>query len=101
MRTGKGKKEKRTKKAGFLTKLILMALLIYAGLSLYRIQDQIQSAKLQQQEISTQVAALQQKNAALAADIADSDNPEKLQEVARDKLGMVMPGEKVFYDVSN
>ena len=101
MRTGKGTKEKKTKKAGFLTKIVLVVLLVYAGVSLYTIQNQIRSAKTEQEKLAAQVDTLRRENDSLASDIADSDNPEKLQDVARSELGMVMPGERVFYDVSN
>lgn len=101
MRTGKGTKEKKTKKAGFLTKIVLVVLLVYAGVSLYTIQNQIRSAKDEQEKLAAQVDTLRHENDSLASDIADSDDPEKLRDVARSELGMVMPGERVFYDVSN
>lgn len=101
MRTGKGTKEKKTKKAGFLTKVVLVVLLVYAGISLYTIQNQIQSAKDEQTKLASQVDTLRRENDSLSADIADSGNSQKLQDVARSQLGMVMPGERVFYDVSN
>ena len=101
MRTEKGTKEKKTKKAGFLTKIVLVVLLVYAGMSLYTIQNQIRSAKDEQEKLAAQVDTLRRENDSLTSDIASSDNPEKLQDVARSELGMVMPGERVFYDVSN
>jgi len=101
LRTEKGTKEKKTKKAGFLTKIVLVVLLVYAGMSLYTIQNQIRSAKDEQEKLAVQVDTLRRENDSLASDIADSNNPEKLQDVARSELGMVMPGERVFYDVSN
>ncbi len=101
MRTEKGTKEKKTKKAGFLTKIVLVVLLVYAGMSLYTIQNQIRSAKDEQEKLAAQVDTLRRENDSLTSDIADSNNPEKLQDVARSELGMVMPGERVFYDVSN
>ncbi|MEA4814761.1 MAG: cell division protein FtsL [Oscillospiraceae bacterium] len=101
MRTEKGTKEKKTKKAGFLTKIVLVVLLVYAGVSLYTIQNQIRSAKDEQEKLAAQVDTLRRENDSLASDIADSGDPEKLRDVARSELGMVMPGERVFYDVSN
>ena len=38
---------------------------------------------------------------ALAEDIENGASQEQMEEIARDELGMVAPGEKVFYDVSN
>ena len=42
------------------------------------------------------VAAQRQENAALEADIAAGPTDEKLEEIARDELGLVKPGEYVF-----
>ena len=42
-----------------------------------------------------------QENDALASALEKADDPEFLQELARDQLGYVTPGEKTFYDVSN
>ena len=38
----------------------------------------------------------QAENDALRADIADGGSQEKKEEIARDELGMVAPGERVF-----
>ena len=84
--------------AGILVKLVLIALMIYAGVTLYQLQDQIQTAEAQKAQLSAQVQSLADENSALRADIAAADDPEKLEEIARDKLGMVKSGEKVFYD---
>ena len=90
----------RSGAAGILVKLVLIALMIYAGITLYNLQGLIQAAEAQQSQLSAQVQSLEDKNSALRADIAAADDPEKLEEIARDKLGMVKSGEKVFYDTS-
>jgi cell division protein FtsB len=43
-----------------------------------------------------QVDEKKQENAALAADLAEGPTDEKLQDIARDELGYVKPGEYVF-----
>ena len=89
---------KRSGVAGILVKLVLIALLIYAGVTLYNLQQQIQSAKEQETQLTAQVQDLEDRNSALRADIAAAGDQEKLEDVARDELGMVQSGEKVFYD---
>ena len=83
---------------GILVKLVLLALMIYAGITLYNQQGSIQTAEAQQAQLSAKVQEMEDKNAALRADIAAADDPDKLEEIARNKLGMVKSGEKVFYD---
>jgi len=47
------------------------------------------------------VARQRQENRSLEAALERAEDPEYLQELARDQLGMVTPGQKDFYDVSN
>lgn len=101
MKTGAAQMRKSKKHvglAGILARLVLVALMVYAGITLYNLQGQIRSAAAQQAQLSAQVTALQDENSALRADIAAAGEQEMLEEVARDKLGMVKSGEKVFYD---
>ena len=86
----------RTKKAGILTKLVVLVLLVYLATSLLDLQGKIRQTQAQRDSLSRQVAEQTQVNADLAEDIADPDDPERIADIARDKLGLVVPGEKVF-----
>lgn len=92
------KKARATKKAktGPLTKLIIVVLLAIISWQLYGLQDQLERARSERDLYAAKVAAQQQENAALEADIAAGPTDEKLQEIARDELGLVKPGEYVF-----
>ena len=100
------KREKREKAkaplgaAGILARVILIVLLGYGAVTLYNLQQQIQSAKEQETQLTAQVQDLEDRNSALRADIAAAGDQEKLEDVARDELGMVKSGEKVFYDTN-
>ena len=52
-------------------------------------------------ELQARVAVVQQENAELEYDIAHAGDPDTIASIARAKLGLVLPGEKIFYDVSN
>ena len=86
----------RTKKAGLLTKLVVLALLIYLATSLLNLQGRIRQTQAERDSLSRQVAEQTQVNAVLAEDVANPDDPERIADIARDKLGLVAPGEKVF-----
>lgn len=86
--------------AGILVKVVLIAVLVYAGVTLYNLQQQIQVAKAQEAELTAQVESLEDENNALRSDIAAAGDQDKLEDVARDELGMVKSGEKVFYDTN-
>ena len=86
----------RTKKAGLLTKLVILALLIYLATALLDMQSQIRQSQAERDSLSRQVAEQTQVNADLAEDVANPDDPQRIADIARDELGLVVPGEKVI-----
>ena len=86
----------KTKKAGLLTKIVVLALLIYLATSLLNLQGQIASAQAERDDLSRQVAAQTQANADLADDVENSGDPERIQDIARDRLGLAAPDERIF-----
>lgn len=91
----------RTKKAGLLTKIVVLALLIYMATSLLDLQSRIRQTQAQRDSLSRQVAEQAQCNADLAEDVANPNDPDRIADIARDKLGLVVPGEKVFIITTN
>ena len=90
----------RFKRAGFLTKLVVLALLIYMATSLLDLRGRIQGVDEVRSALAQQVADQQLENQALAAAIENSDDPEMLEQVARDR-GLVKQGEELYVDVAN
>ena len=90
----------RFKRAGFVTKLVVLALLIYLATSLLNLRGQIQGVEEVRDALARQVADQQLENQALAAAIENSDDPEMLEQVARDR-GLVKQGEELYVDVAN
>ena len=90
----------RFKRAGFLTKLVVLALLIYMATSLLDLRGRIQGVEEVRDALARQVADQQLENQALADAIEHSDDPEMLEQVARDR-GLVKQGEELYVDVAN
>lgn len=90
----------RLKHAGFLTKIIVLTLLIYMATSLLDLRGQIQATQGQRDVLAQQVADQQLENQKLADAIKNSDDPNMLEQVARDK-GYVKQGEILYFDVAN
>ena len=88
-------------RSGFLTKVVILVLLAAIGWQLYGLRDQLKTAQEEKDRYAAEVAAQQQENDALAADIAEGGTQEKMEEIARETLGLVYPGERVFIDKSN
>ena len=88
------------KRAGLITKLVIMILMIYMTVSLLTLRTQIESAQGQRDILAAQVAAQRVDNQQLAEAIENSDDPAMLESVAREK-GYVKPGEILYVDVAN
>lgn len=98
-----GKEERlsmRFKRAGFLTTTVILILLIYMATSLLDLRRQLQHSQLQRDALSRQVLDQRVANQQLADAIAHSDDPDMLEQVARDK-GFVKQGEVLYIDVAN
>jgi len=95
----KQKVKKRRRASSLLTGMILLVLILGVGVQLYRMQDRLKEAQAEEAALAQQIAALEEKNAALAEDIANADDPELIEQIAREELGMVVRDEKVFYHI--
>lgn len=86
----------KVKKAGFLTKLVVLVLLIAASVTLLSLHGQIAGAQAERDGLKAQVAEQTQKNADLQDAVDNSGDPDRQAEIARDKLGLTEPGEQVI-----
>lgn len=82
-------------------KLVILALLAAVGVQLATISARNQSAEAERAALQKQQLALAQENEALRAALERADDPEYLQQLAREEYGMVSPGQRDFYDISN
>lgn len=83
------------------TKLVIAALAIYAVISLVSVRARVDEAEQQRQALQAQVTEMTQENAELQYQIDHGTDDQTIEEIARDKLGLVLPGEKIFYDISD
>ncbi|MGI5977909.1 MAG: FtsB family cell division protein [Oscillospiraceae bacterium] len=90
----------RFKRASLFTKIVIVALVLYAGVTLVSLKVQVTAARQRRDELRSQVSSATQTNAELKYAIDHSTDAETIEDIARDKLGLVKPGEKIFYDVS-
>ena len=88
------------KRAGFLTKIVVLVLLIYMAISLLDLRGKIQDVQAQRDDLARQVTDQRLENQKLEDAIANSDDPEMLEQVARDR-GYVEENETLFIDVAN
>ena len=88
------------KRAGFLTKLVVLALIVYMAIALLDLRGKILGVQDERDALERQVTSQWQENQELAEAIANSDDPEMLERAARER-GYVYKGETLFIDVAN
>lgn len=91
----------KVKRAGMLTKLLILILLVATVTTYLNLRKELRTLTAQQTTLERQNEKKRQENDALAAAIAQKDDPERIAAVARERLGYVAPGEIVFYDSGN
>ena len=96
----KGTKQPK-KRTSPLTTLVIAVLIVLVGVQLIHLRGQIEQAQSELTDLRSELDAAKQENDSLASALEKADDPAFLQELARDQLGYVTPGEKSFYDVSN
>lgn len=101
MPMGRGRRPVKFKKAGFLTKLLILVMIVYAVYNIIDVRANIAEAQQNLNTLTQQVEDATQANAQLDYEIEHKDDTETIEQIARAKLGLVKPGEKIFYDISH
>lgn len=91
----------KRKKVALPLKIIMCAVAVYAVVSFVTLQQQIQTRQAENQVLAQQLDDQKQKNARLEEELNYSMDSEYIAQLAREKLGLVFPGETVYFDVSN
>lgn len=86
------------KKTSLLVKLVILIVIVYSTFTLVSLQNQLQDKKAEAAQLSEEAQQLQQENLDLQESIDNLSTEEGIEEVARNKLGLVEDGEIVFYD---
>ena len=87
----------RSKKVGLLIRILFLALLAYMIFTLISVRQQISAANASVETLTQQVSDQTQANTALENAIENRDDPSFLEDLAREKLGLVGPNDRVFH----
>ena len=87
--------------ASIFTKLAVLALVIYAAFNLVGLHGQIEDKRAALADLEAVVAGQVLENAVLAYELENRYHPEIIERIARGRLGLVLPGERVFYSIAN
>ncbi|MBE7005254.1 MAG: septum formation initiator family protein [Ruminococcaceae bacterium] len=91
---------KAKKQTGIFALALVLLMIFVVGMRLMGMREKLASAQAEREMLTERVAKARQENRSLEAALDRAEDPEYLQQLAREKLGMVSPGEKDFYDVS-
>ena len=80
-----------------LLRIILVALLLYSLASAMTVGRELRQSELMAEQMRQQRAQLLQLNGELEEKISQGHSPEEMEQLARERLGLVLPGEKQFY----
>ena len=92
---------RRKKRVGLATKIFVAIFAVYAAFTLVSLQIQISAKREEQAALQAQIEEQSLRNAEIEALLSSEDNDEYIARIARDKLGYVSPGERVFVDISS
>jgi len=84
------------RKVGAVTVIVIAVIIIYAVVTLSDLRGRIAQAQSERAGLEQQIADADAANAELRHSIENSEDDEVIEGIARDKLGLVMPGERVF-----
>lgn len=100
-KSGSSKKKKRmvvqVKPASKLTIILLAVLVVGISVQIYQMAGKLRDAREEESVYVQRLADLEAANAQLKEDLDNSEDLDLIEDIARDKLGMVKEGEKVFH----
>jgi cell division protein FtsB len=86
---------RKTKLSRFSTVIILI-ILVFATLWLFEAAKQIEQVKTESVDLRRTLSELQSSNAALREQIANTSDSKVRENIARQRLGLILPGEIVY-----
>ena len=87
-------------RSSLITKLVILAVMIYAIVTIVTLQPKINALKSEEEALSEEVSALQQSNLELHEDIDQLGTDASVIKIARERLNLVNDGETIYIDSS-
>lgn len=87
----------QSRRTGILIRIVLVAILIYMVFLFVHVRQQITDTRAEIRTLTEEVADQTQTNTELTNAIENRDDPAFLKDVARERLDLVTPSDRVFY----
>ncbi|MBQ1250408.1 MAG: septum formation initiator family protein [Clostridia bacterium] len=92
---------RKTRKVHAAAKLFVLAFAVYAAFTLVSLQLQIHEKEKKMAMLQAAIDQQELENRQIQDVLDSADDTEYIAEIAREKLGYVAPGERVFVDISS
>jgi cell division protein FtsB len=79
-----------------LVRIVLLALLVYAFACLCSARRELNAAGAMETALRARLETLEQENLAVSRKLTEGWSAEELEELARERLGLVRPGDRLF-----
>jgi len=91
---------KNTKNKSLLQKVLFIGIIIYVVYTFFSQQKMLNEYQADQKRYNQQIAEAKEQQEELKATKENINSKEYIEEVAREKLDMYLPNERVYIDIS-
>ena len=84
----------------WIVRLALLTFMAYGIFNVISLNVRISGKEVQKQELQTQINAQKLANQEIQENLDGEFTEEEIAELARDKLGYSLPGERIFVDIT-
>ena len=92
---------RKTRRVHIAAELFILAFSVYAAFTLVSLQLQIREKEKKMAVLQAAIDQQELENRQIQDILDNADDTEYIAEIAREKLGYVAPGERVFVDISS
>ena len=79
-----------------LIRIVLLSLLLYASVCLASRGRELYAARALEERLRSELGAVERENAALERKLKQGWSAEDVEALARERLGLVLPGDRIF-----
>lgn len=92
---------RKTRKVSLAAKAALLLVSVWAAFTIVSLQLKIMAKESEMSELQQQIDAQKLENRQIQDVLDSGDDAEYIARIAREKLGYISPGQKVFVDISS
>ena len=84
-----------------LIRIVLLTLLLYAAGCLASTRWELHAAELREDSLRIALETIEKDNLAVSRRLEEGWSAEELEQLARERLGLVLPGDRIFHFTSD